>query len=829
MQRRMNLKRIVAVLLSVLMLMSAVPVAAGAAETEPGAGEHLTEVPEGYIGIYTIEDLYCVRNDLTANYILMNSIDLSEATAEGGDWSYGGRGWNPIGSDDKYSNLPFSGIFDGNGYSVTGMNINVTDLDTDFLTPRYFGLYSCVSGTVKNLSVSGNIDIKHRNKGYNKVFYIGGIAAECYGIIENCMNCVNFTVERSWLGDYTGQSCAIGGIVGYLHYVSETQVGKIKNCINIGKMSAEFYSERESISYLAGIAGEVDGVYGKGEPVVESCVNTGDIYAIVSGGYRAGAQYTPSACAVRASGIAYDGIISDCYNTAEITTCGDESSVAVSSYSAGISYVSSNLSSCYNVGNISGDTKGVAICNNSSTELKSYFLSGTGENSQSKYVELTAAQMKLKSMYSEWDFDTVWTMEGRSDYPYPELRDVALFFPEEDPFHIHEYTTEITTPATHTATGVMTYKCACGDTYTEEIAKTTEHSHKAVVTASTCTEQGYTTYTCACGDTYVADYVNSLGHSHVGTVTTPATHTATGVKTYKCVCGDTYTEEIAKTTEHSHKAVVTAPTCTEQGYATYTCACGDTYVADYVNSLGHSHVGTVTTPATHTATGVKTYKCVCGDTYTEVIAKIAEHSHKAVVTAPTCTEQGYTTYTCACGDSYVADYTNATGHSHTGKVTKPATHITTGVKTYKCACGDTYTEVIAKTPEHSHTATVTKQATHLTTGVRTYTCACGDTYTTVIPKTTKHTYSAEVLEEAQCKQDGKMLYVCECGHSYTEKIAPLGHVDADDNSECDRCGVKVCDHICHQTGILGIFWKIIRFFWKMCGTNPVCECGRAHY
>ena len=25
--------------------------------------EHLTEVPEGYVGVYTIEDLYCVRND----------------------------------------------------------------------------------------------------------------------------------------------------------------------------------------------------------------------------------------------------------------------------------------------------------------------------------------------------------------------------------------------------------------------------------------------------------------------------------------------------------------------------------------------------------------------------------------------------------------------------------------------------------------------------------------------------------------------------------------------------------------------------------------------
>ncbi len=38
-----------------------------------------------------------------------------------------------------------------------------------------------------------------------------------------------------------------------------------------------------------------------------------------------------------------------------------------------------------------------------------------------------------------------------------------------------------------------------------------------------------------------------------------------------------------------------------------------------------------------------------------------------------------------------------------------------------------------------------------------------------------------------------------------------------------------CDHICHQNGILGFFWKIVNFFSKLFGSNPVCECGIAHY
>jgi len=286
------------------------------------------------------------------------------------------------------------------------------------------------------------------------------------------------------------------------------------------------------------------------------------------------------------------------------------------------------------------------------------------------------------------------------------------------------------------------------------------------------------------------------------------------------ICKVTTGSEVIPAPGHTPGA---AATCTEDQICT---VCGETLTAKF----GHAYVCTDTTNPTCTEDGVKTYVCSnnANHSYTETVSATG-HDYNTVVIAPTCTAQGYTTYTCECGDSYVADYKNATGHSHKATVTIPATHLATGVMTYTCACGDTYTETIDKLTAHEHKAEVTTPATHLTTGVRTYTCACGDTYTTVIPKTTKHTYSAEVLEEAQCKKDGKMLYVCECGHSYTETIPETGHADEDDNSKCDHCGIKVCDHICHQTGILGIFWKIIRFFWKLFGMNPVCECGRAHY
>ncbi|MBQ3085755.1 MAG: hypothetical protein IJC45_00315 [Clostridia bacterium] len=40
---------------------------------------------------------------------------------------------------------------------------------------------------------------------------------------------------------------------------------------------------------------------------------------------------------------------------------------------------------------------------------------------------------------------------------------------------------------------------------------------------------------------------------------------------------------------------------------------------------------------------------------------------------------------------------------------------------------------------------------------------------------------------------------------------------------------KSCDCMCHKDGILGFFYKIIGFFWKIFKINPVCQCGVAHY
>lgn len=60
------------------------------------------------------------------------------------------------------------------------------------------------------------------------------------------------------------------------------------------------------------------------------------------------------------------------------------------------------------------------------------------------------------------------------------------------------------------------------------------------------------------------------------------------------------------------------------------------------------------------------------------------------------------------------------------------------------------------------------------------------------------------------------------------EISVYAPKDASVSNEADLAR-GYCDHMCHQGGIMGFFWKIVNFFSKLFGSNPVCECGEAHY
>ena len=231
---------------------------------------------------------------------------------------------------------------------------------------------------------------------------------------------------------------------------------------------------------------------------------------------------------------------------------------------------------------------------------------------------------------------------------------------------------------------------------------------------------------------------------------------------------------------YSDWTIVREATCAEAGEMIGVCRyCGMEETLT-VAALGHDwDEGTVTKAATCTAEGEMTYICSrCGESRIEVIAR-TEHTYESAETKPGCTSIGYTTHTCTvCGESYVDGITEALGHDYKSVVTEP-TCDKMGYTTHTCAvCGESYVDSFTDALDHDFQQTVTKEASCTEEGELTFTCThegCGESYTQPIPKT-EHDLTEETTP-ATCTTYGYVIYSCKnCDYSYIAQILqPLGH------------------------------------------------------
>ena len=174
---------------------------------------------------------------------LLSSIDLT-----GCDWAAIG------GLKDK----PYSGTFDGHGYTVT---LDIT-VNADW-THSYVGLFDTLErATVKNVRVEGKVTAEE-DSGDSDLCY-GGIAAAIgkRNRIENCSSNVAFSIG--------GASIGVGGIVGYVYDTDN----EIIACANHGEITGTY---EEGTNGYGGIVGWADP-----DIMLEYCYNSAAIHA--SGG-----------------------------------------------------------------------------------------------------------------------------------------------------------------------------------------------------------------------------------------------------------------------------------------------------------------------------------------------------------------------------------------------------------------------------------------------------------------------------------------------------------------------------------------------------------------
>ena len=262
---------------------------------------------------------------------LVSSVDISE------------HKWIPIGTE----NNRFCGVFNGNGYSITGIYIGNSADD------RYYGFFgNCRGGFVKGTVFQGVVNVATSHP----TCYIGGVAGLCDSIEYcKCNMPIYLTIDNQAIGiEAVEPSITVGGLAGYAR-------GNIEYCSHTGNIFVSNTTTDNGTYTIGGLIGEC--YYGE----VNFCENISSRIDCNIENDRAGFVTE------RQQGIG--GLIGESYCT-HIRVCRsivDDISVIMSQYSCGhyyfnlsglCGYTSYTDASTYfensycSVGNITGYAKG---------------------------------------------------------------------------------------------------------------------------------------------------------------------------------------------------------------------------------------------------------------------------------------------------------------------------------------------------------------------------------------------------------------------------------------------------------------------------------------
>ena len=246
---------------------------------------------------------------LTADIVVNKNVLKPDGTVNEGTF----KEWTPIAT----SASPYTGIFDGQNHTISGLYFNQED-------SYDVGLFSRNNGKIANAGI------------LDSYFYgtskVGGVCGNNYtGTITNCYN----TGSVSGLG-------TLGGVSGYNY------TGSITNCYNTGNVSGS-----------SGFVGGVSGYNSKG--TIINSYNAGSV---------SGLEYVGGV-----SGINYTGSITDCYNIGSVS--GSEGNVGgVNGYNDG-----GTITNSYNAGSVSGTERyvgGVSGYNDGGTITNCYNVGSVG-------------------------------------------------------------------------------------------------------------------------------------------------------------------------------------------------------------------------------------------------------------------------------------------------------------------------------------------------------------------------------------------------------------------------------------------------------------------
>lgn len=315
------------------------------------------KTPVDYLLVDNVYDLQNMDSRLAGSYMLAGDIDAAATGKWSDSASYGLEGFKPVGTG---TNNMFTGRLDGMNHDIRGLiihrtcteqgsswiglfgyangsileNVRLSDGSVTVNGASYVTLIGSLiggmgdGGIIRNVSNTNEVSSLVNTQDTNDAeFYIGGIAGDITGTIENVQN----SGRVKHVGTIMGDETSIGGIAGWIR-------GEMRNVSNTG----EIISDIRSANALSETSVEIGGILGTGRhgSKISNAYNAGNLTAYLDGGR---------------SDISLGGIAGTL---------------------AGILSNSSSITSAYNTGNLSG-TIGKSASDNAASELSLGGILGT--------------------------------------------------------------------------------------------------------------------------------------------------------------------------------------------------------------------------------------------------------------------------------------------------------------------------------------------------------------------------------------------------------------------------------------------------------------------
>jgi hypothetical protein len=385
--------------------------------TPPSAGTGSSGNP---YQIATLNNLYWVTQTSGSwGSYFVQTADIDASTSSG--WA-SGAGFSPIGN----STTNFTGSYDGQAHTITGLYINVSTND--------IGLFGYASAaTIKNVELE-SVNI-------TGALYVGGLIGNQNG--GNAASCFS---SGSVTGTGNGNQ-DIGGLIGSQNGGTATSCystgsvtgeGNVGGLIGIeGNLSVD--SSCYSIASVTGTGSASESIGGligdQANSTAKECYSSGPVTENSSGSF-----YIGGLIGLQSAGSA----ATNCYETGNVAGNGATGIGGLIGHQT-----NANATNCYSCGSVSAGGGGLIGGQGGSNVVSNCFwdTQASGQAGSAGGTGETTTPMKTEATFTgaTWDFVNIWSINAGVNNGYPTLQGVTVLPVELTTFtaSVSQFTTVI--------------------------------------------------------------------------------------------------------------------------------------------------------------------------------------------------------------------------------------------------------------------------------------------------------------------------------------------------------------------------------------------------